>query len=41
MPGLEAAGKEGRSPEAAVNWRTSISDARCFFSLGVAITQGI
>lgn len=40
MPGLEAAGREERSPKAAVDWRTSITAARLFF-LGVAITQGI
>lgn len=39
MPGLEAAGREERSPKAAEDWKTSISAARHF--LGVVITQGI
>lgn len=39
-PGLEAAGRDERSRKAAVDWRTSISDAR-LFSLGVVIIQGI
>lgn len=30
MPGLEAAGREERSPEAAVDWRTSISGHSVF-----------
>lgn len=31
MPGLEAAGREERSPKAAEHWRASITDAQLFF----------